>query len=64
VHRLVRGATPGDLHDADGRAFTRLGVKRAAQYVVRPDGHIGYRNGGTDLDGLERYLARWLPGVE
>ena len=64
VHRLVRGATPGDLHDADGRAFTRLGVERAAQYLVRPDGHIGYRNGGTDLDGLERYLARWLPGVE
>jgi 2-polyprenyl-6-methoxyphenol hydroxylase-like FAD-dependent oxidoreductase len=64
VHRLVREATPGDLHDTDGRAFTRLGVERTAQYLVRPDGHVGYRSGGTDLDGLERYLVRWLPGVE
>ena len=64
VHRLARDATPGDLHDADGRAFARLGVERAAQYLVRPDGHIGYRSGGTDLHGLERYLARWLPGAE
>ena len=30
--------------------------------LVRPDGHIGYRSGGTDLRGLEHYLARWLPG--
>jgi hypothetical protein len=27
---------------------------------VRPDGHIGYRWGGTDTLGAERYLARWL----
>jgi 2-polyprenyl-6-methoxyphenol hydroxylase-like FAD-dependent oxidoreductase len=64
VHRLARDATPGGLHDADGRASTRLGVERAAQYLIRPDGHVGYRSGGTDLHGLERYLARWLPGAE
>jgi 2-polyprenyl-6-methoxyphenol hydroxylase-like FAD-dependent oxidoreductase len=63
MHRLVRGATPGDLQDPYGRAFTRLGVERAAQYLVRPDGYIGYRSSGTDLRGLERYLARWLPGA-
>jgi hypothetical protein len=28
----------------------------------RPDGHVGYRAAGTDLDGLARNLARWLPG--
>ncbi|HEX5880909.1 MAG TPA: hypothetical protein VF468_21725 [Actinomycetota bacterium] len=31
--------------------------------MVRPDGHVGYRAAGTDLDGLERWLARWLSGT-
>jgi hypothetical protein len=52
------------MHDVDGRAFARLGVERAAQYLVRPDGYIGYRSGGTELDGLQRYLGRLLPGAE
>jgi hypothetical protein len=30
---------------------------------VRPDGHVGYRVAGTDLSGVERYLADWLPGA-
>lgn len=63
MHRLAREAAPGALHDTDGTALTRLGVDLAAQYLVRPDGHIGYRSGGTNLSGLERYLARWLPGA-
>jgi 2-polyprenyl-6-methoxyphenol hydroxylase-like FAD-dependent oxidoreductase len=63
VHRLAREAAPGILHDVEGQAFARLGVERAAQYVVRPDGYIGYRCGNTDLRGVERYLARWLPGA-
>ncbi len=32
------------------------------QYLVRPDGYVGYRASGTDLSGLRAYLARWLPG--
>jgi 2-polyprenyl-6-methoxyphenol hydroxylase-like FAD-dependent oxidoreductase len=46
----------------DGTALRRLGVRRgaAAQILVRPDGHIGYRARGTDLAGLDAYLARWL----
>jgi 2-polyprenyl-6-methoxyphenol hydroxylase-like FAD-dependent oxidoreductase len=63
VHRLARKATPRVLHDREGQAFSRLGVDGAAQYLVRPDGHIGYRSGGTGLGGVERYLARWLPGA-
>jgi Aromatic-ring hydroxylase, C-terminal len=63
IHRLAREAAPSSLHDAEGQAFARLGVERAAHYLVRPDGYIGYRSGGTDLNGLERYLARWLPGA-
>jgi hypothetical protein len=29
-------------------------------YLVRPDGDIAYRNSGTDLAGVTRYLAHWL----
>ena len=55
--------TPGALHDQDRQVFTRLGVESTAQYLVRPDGHIGYRCGGDDLAGLQRYLAHWLPNA-
>jgi 2-polyprenyl-6-methoxyphenol hydroxylase-like FAD-dependent oxidoreductase len=65
VHRLAReaaaGIAAGVLHDVRGEAFARLGVEQTAHYLVRPDGHIGYRSGGTDLRGLEHHLARWLP---
>jgi 2-polyprenyl-6-methoxyphenol hydroxylase-like FAD-dependent oxidoreductase len=61
VHHLTREAAPGVLNDVDGQAFTRLGVEQAAHYLVRPDGHVGYRAAGTDLDGLQRHLAHWLP---
>jgi hypothetical protein len=63
VHRLTREAAPGVLHDVDGQAFARLGVDREAQYLVRPDGHIGYRSRGTDLGGAESCLARWFPSI-
>jgi FAD binding domain/Aromatic-ring hydroxylase, C-terminal len=60
MHHLAREAAAGVLHDARGEAFARLGVEQAAQYLVRPDGHIGYGSAGTDLRGLEHYLARWF----
>ncbi|CAN5731597.1 FAD-dependent monooxygenase [soil metagenome] len=61
VHELAPGAAPGVLHDTRGEAFARLGVKEAAHILVRPDGYIGFRAGGTDLRSLDAYLARWLP---
>jgi FAD binding domain len=61
VHHLTREATPGALADPDGQALARLGVDGTAQYLIRPDGHIGYRCGGDDLAGLQRHLTRWLP---
>jgi hypothetical protein len=63
VHHLTAQNAPGALHDPDGQALHRLGLaaQRTAQYLVRPDGHIGYRAGGTDITGLARYLSRWLP---
>jgi hypothetical protein len=63
IHRLAREAAPGVLHDVDGHAFARLGVERAAHFLVRPDGYVAHRSGGRDLNGLDRYLARWLPGA-
>ena len=63
VRYLTREATPGALEDFDGQVLARLGVDRTAQYLIRPDGHIGYRCGGDDLAGLQRYLARWLPNT-
>jgi hypothetical protein len=60
VHRLEREPTAVGLHDIRGEAAERLGVKPTAQYLVRPDGHVGYRCAGTDLDSVERHLARWL----
>ena len=63
VHHLTREPAPGALQDVDGQALARLGVEQAAHYLVRPDGHVGYRAAGTDLQGLQRYLARWLPNA-
>jgi hypothetical protein len=60
VHRLTAHPAPEALAD-NGTALARLGVRHAAQYLVRPDGHIGYRSAGTDLHGAAEYLARWLP---
>ncbi|MFE9690233.1 FAD-dependent monooxygenase [Micromonospora sp. NPDC005806] len=60
VHRLTTpdvgaGRTPVP-------ALRRLGVTSgaAALYLVRPDGHVGYRAGGGEMSGLLAYLHRWL----
>jgi hypothetical protein len=58
VHKLAREAAPGVLHDHNGSALTRLGAKQPAQYLVRPDGHIGFRSGGADLRGATGYGLR------
>jgi hypothetical protein len=45
------------------RKAERLGGPANSHFLVRPDGHVGYRAGGTDLAGLGDYLRRWLPGA-
>ena len=49
----VHWISAADLHDASGKVLRRLGLGagEAAHYLVRPDGHIGYRSSGTDLAG-------------
>jgi len=64
VQRLSGDRGPDTLSDPTGEAFARLGVRNAAQYLVRPDGHVAFRSAGTDLTGLESYLAQWLPGAQ
>lgn len=60
AHKLCPTAAPGVLYDATGQALVRLGVRGAAQYLVRPDGYIGFRVAGTDLLPLEAHLVRRL----
>jgi hypothetical protein len=64
VHRLARqsaAASPGALTDERDETLARLGVRDAAQYLVRPDGHVAFRCAGRELTALERYLTRWYP---
>jgi 2-polyprenyl-6-methoxyphenol hydroxylase-like FAD-dependent oxidoreductase len=63
VHRLTGRTAPGALVDTNGQAHRRLGLHpdRTAHHLIRPDGHIAYRAAGTNLDGLQTYLHRWLP---
>jgi 2-polyprenyl-6-methoxyphenol hydroxylase-like FAD-dependent oxidoreductase len=62
VHRISARAQAGTLSDPDGRALRRLGLDTddAALYLVRPDGHVGFRSGTAGLAELAAYLNRWL----
>jgi hypothetical protein len=52
------GPGRGVLVDIDGAARRRLGVRDTGHLLVRPDGHVAYRQQGTDLTGLACFLAR------
>jgi 2-polyprenyl-6-methoxyphenol hydroxylase-like FAD-dependent oxidoreductase len=63
VHNLSASDAPGALIDDLGEALSRLGVRdidEAAQYLVRPDGHIAFRCAGRDLGAVVQYLGRWF----
>jgi 2-polyprenyl-6-methoxyphenol hydroxylase-like FAD-dependent oxidoreductase len=60
VTYLSREPHPDALFDRDGSVLTQLGVTASAQYLVRPDGHIAFRCGGTDLAAVTNYLAQWF----
>lgn len=61
IGRHAGPAVPGALVDERGEALARLGVRDAAQYLVRPDGYVGFRCAGRDLAALEQYLGKWHP---
>jgi 2-polyprenyl-6-methoxyphenol hydroxylase-like FAD-dependent oxidoreductase len=56
VQRISRQSHEGALLDGDGRLLRRLAVRDAAVYLVRPDGYIAYRAGGSHLEGARRHL--------
>jgi hypothetical protein len=60
IHYLTRSAIPDALADGDGKTLAMLGVDDAGQYLLRPDGHIGFRCPGRDLRGVMQYLERWF----
>jgi 2-polyprenyl-6-methoxyphenol hydroxylase-like FAD-dependent oxidoreductase len=60
INYLAREHSDEALVDSSGEAFTRLGVDRNAMYLIRPDGHVAFRCGGTDLRGPAAYLAQWF----
>jgi hypothetical protein len=54
------GPSDATLVDEEGTALAMLGVDSTAQYLIRPDGHVAFRCGGTDLAGLGDYLRLWF----
>jgi 2-polyprenyl-6-methoxyphenol hydroxylase-like FAD-dependent oxidoreductase len=63
LHHVSASDEPGVLVDGRGEALSRLGLRDdhgAAQYLVRPDGHIGFRCAGRDLGAVAEYLGRWF----
>jgi hypothetical protein len=59
VHYLTTQGNGDHLVGATADALELLGVSDAAQYLVRPEGHIGYRCAGHDLSGVDAYLREW-----
>ncbi len=49
VHRVPAGNK--ELHE-------RYGARRPSLFLIRPDGHVAYRDAATDIVGLKMYLNR------
>jgi hypothetical protein len=60
IHYLSRSAIPDALVDGAGETLAMLGVDDAGQYLVRPDGHVGFRCPGRDLQTVMEYLKQWF----
>ena len=58
---------PDVVFDVDPKLAARLGIRpsqgirpgHGVLLLVRPDGHVGFRSGPDDHDGLSAYLKRW-----
>ena len=64
THHLGTGSSPAHYELSDA-AMRRLGLAATdhANYLVRPDGHIGYRTDSSDSTDLTAYLHHWLPAT-
>jgi 2-polyprenyl-6-methoxyphenol hydroxylase-like FAD-dependent oxidoreductase len=48
------------LHDPEGKLHQAYGAAAECLYVIRPDGHVGYRAQPAELDGVQEHLGRVL----
>lgn len=48
------------LHDASGMAHQLYGASEACAYLLRPDGHVGFRAQGIELALLQNELSKRL----
>ncbi len=60
VLTIFRGASAEGLLDSAGYAHSRYGAAAVAQYLIRPDGYIGWRAAGWDVSGLLGHLRSTL----
>jgi hypothetical protein len=60
ITHLSRDNSSRALVDPNGQALAQLGAEHTAQYLIRPDGHIAFRCGGTDLSAVAAYLDQWF----
>jgi 2-polyprenyl-6-methoxyphenol hydroxylase-like FAD-dependent oxidoreductase len=51
------------LRDGTGAFRTAYGVNGQAAYLIRPDGHVGYRAAFVSAEGLDEHLRRTYCGV-
>ncbi|MFB9234656.1 FAD-dependent monooxygenase [Plantactinospora siamensis] len=58
-----RAATPPQVRDTEGGFRSAYGVRGAALYLVRPDGHIGFRSQPVDAAELRKHLHLVFGGV-
>lgn len=54
--RAPRLLAPPVVGDAGGEFRTTYGVSGAALYLIRPDGHVGFRSQPIDADALRKHL--------
>ncbi|MFG2052957.1 FAD-dependent monooxygenase [Micromonospora sp. NPDC048930] len=54
--RAPRLLAPPAVVDADGAFRATYGAAGTALYLIRPDGHVGYRSQPVDGDGLRKHL--------
>lgn len=51
------------LYDKDLAIHKKYGGGSACVYLIRPDGHVGYRGQPPEISDVERYFRDWL-GIE
>ena len=63
VHLIRPGTATGGSRDETGEVWRRLHAGGFSQYVIRPDGHLGFRADGTDIGPLLEWLVPRRPTV-